>query len=67
MFVAEKLEAKHVQDVVLKASKNMKWLKSNKEVIEKWLLSNENEFNSATSVTFASLLVLLSIFITRFY
>nr|XP_034185422.1 aminopeptidase N-like [Osmia lignaria] len=66
-FVAKELEAKHVQDMVLKASKNMKWLESNEEVIEKWLLSNENLFNSATSLTFASLLVLLSIFITRFY
>ncbi|XP_029033388.2 aminopeptidase N-like isoform X2 [Osmia bicornis bicornis] len=66
-FVAKELEAKQVQDMVLKASKNMKWLESNEKVVEKWLTNNEAVFNSATSLTFASLLVLLSIFITRFY
>ncbi|XP_076397775.1 aminopeptidase N-like [Megachile rotundata] len=61
------LNAEDLQSVVEKASSNMDWVDAYGAEVEKWLSENQHVFSSATSVTFASLLVALSLFITRFY
>lgn len=61
------LKAEDLQSVVEKATTNMDWVDAHTGEVEKWLTENQNLFNSASSVAFTSILLVLSLFITRFY
>ncbi|XP_017767299.1 PREDICTED: aminopeptidase N-like [Eufriesea mexicana] len=69
MFMANQgLTAEVLQTGLKKASKNMEWLQFNKGTVEQWLVTHKAHFNSANSMAVTSFfLILLSIFITRFY
>ncbi|CAL7935735.1 unnamed protein product [Xylocopa violacea] len=69
-FLAVRLEEKPLHNVLSKASENLAWLERNRGTIENWLVEYEAELSvvsSASSVAFASILVVLSLFITQFY
>ncbi|XP_033344413.1 aminopeptidase N-like [Bombus vosnesenskii] len=68
MFLAkERLKPDTLQTILLKATRNLEWLNVHQETIENWLYTHRNYFNSSSSLTFATLLIIFSIFITRFY
>ncbi|XP_050580735.1 aminopeptidase N-like isoform X3 [Bombus affinis] len=68
MFLAkERFEPDIVQTILLKATRNLVWLNVHQETIENWLYTHRDYFNSSSSLTFETLLIIFSIFITRFY
>ncbi|CAK9804067.1 Aminopeptidase N [Anthophora plagiata] len=60
----EEVKSDVLQSTTLKAKRNMEWLRAHKDTIENWL---ELHVNSSNSLVFTSFLLILSIFITRFY
>ncbi|XP_068972001.1 aminopeptidase N-like [Bombus flavifrons] len=68
MFLTkERLKPDTLQTILLKATRNLEWLNIHQETIENWLYTHSHYFNSSSSLTFATLLIIFSIFTTRFY
>ncbi|XP_076763833.1 uncharacterized protein LOC143431161 [Xylocopa sonorina] len=66
-FLSLRVEEKPLHTALSKASANLAWLERNKKSIENWLVENEPIMSSASSLAFASILLVLSLFITLFY
>lgn len=67
MFLTkQRLNPDNLQSILLKATRNLEWLNVHQETIENWLYTHRDYFNSSSSLTFATLLIIFSIFITRF-
>ncbi|XP_071870674.1 aminopeptidase N [Bombus fervidus] len=68
MFLTkERLKPDFLETILLKATRNLEWLNVHQETIENWLYTHRHYFNSSSSLTFATLLIIFSVFITRFY
>ena len=64
MFLAkERFEPHIVQTTLLKAIGNLAWLNVHQETIENWLYTHRDYFDSSSSLTFETLLIVFSIFI----
>ena len=61
------LNAESLKSTVTKAIRNLQWLELHQSNIEGWIHNFTSTTSSASSLTFASLLLALSIFISRFY
>ncbi|KAK1121599.1 hypothetical protein K0M31_010391 [Melipona bicolor] len=59
----EDVKVESFKSVITKASRNLQWLELHQNDVENWM----HDFSSASSFTFASFLLVLSILVTRFY
>ena len=67
LFLAkERFEPDIVQTTLLKAIGNLVWLNVHQKTIENWLYTHRDYFNSSSSLTFETLLIIISIFILDF-
>lgn len=65
------LKENNVASAMLKINRNVDWVTAYRNTVENWLVENEARFKLVKSgtgtVAFASFLLILSIFVTRFY
>lgn len=59
----EDVRVESFKSVITKASRNLQWLELHQNDVENWI----HDFSSASSFTFTSFLLVLSILVTRFY
>lgn len=67
LLVKQGLKGELLQAAVTLATKNIEWINSHVGTIENWMGTHEAQMNSASALAITSFLVLISVFITRFY